>query len=74
VNKKPKPLPQIYSSKFINFVDKFLAKKPSDRPSAKEAVMLIPTFVKNAYNDDRLRNQRIITERKERFRKEAELI
>jgi len=28
VNKKPKALPQIYSSKFVNFLDKFLAKKP----------------------------------------------
>ena len=28
VNKKPKPKPQIYSNKFINFVEKFLAKKP----------------------------------------------
>ena len=46
VNKKPKPMPQIYSSKFVNFVEKLLAKKPSERPTAKVAVMLIPTFVK----------------------------
>ena len=46
VNKKPKPLPQIYSSKFNNFIDRLLAKKPFDRPSAREAVMLIPSFVK----------------------------
>lgn len=39
-------MPQIYSNKFVNFVEKFLAKKPSERPTAKEAVMLIPTFVK----------------------------
>lgn len=36
----------------MNFIDKFLAKKASDRPSAREAVMLIPTFVKNAYNEN----------------------
>jgi hypothetical protein len=33
----------------MNFIDKFLVKKPSDRPSAREAVLLIPSFVKNAY-------------------------
>ena len=50
VNKKHKQLPQIYSNKLMNFIDKFLAKKASERPTAREAVMLIPTFVKNAYN------------------------
>jgi serine/threonine protein kinase len=39
-------LPQIYSSKLINFIDKLLQKRPIDRPTAKEAVNLIPTFVK----------------------------
>ncbi len=31
------------------FIDKFLAKKPSDRPTAREAVLLIPSFVKSSY-------------------------
>lgn len=35
----------------MNFIDKFLAKKPTDRPSARESVLLIPSFVKSAYND-----------------------
>ena len=51
VNKKAKPLPQIYSSKMQNFIDKFLIKKASERPTAKECVQLIPTFVKNSYNE-----------------------
>ena len=42
VNKKPKPLPLVYSSKLMNFIDKFLAKKPSERPTAREAVLIIP--------------------------------
>lgn len=49
VNKKPKPLPQGFSSKLISFIDHLLSKKPYDRPTAKEAVNLIPSFVKNAY-------------------------
>jgi len=38
VNKKHKALPQIYSTKLSNFIDKFLAKKASDRPTSREAV------------------------------------
>jgi len=33
------------------FIDRFLAKKPGDRPSAREAFIMIPSFVKAAYND-----------------------
>jgi hypothetical protein len=51
VNKKPKPLPQNYSSKLISFIDHLLAKKPHERPSSREALMLIPTFVKKAYEE-----------------------
>jgi hypothetical protein len=40
----------------VNFVDKFLAKKPSDRPTARESVMLIPSFVKSAYNESLLKS------------------
>ncbi len=49
VNKKPKALPQTYSSKLISFIDHLLAKKAHERPSSREALMLIPTFVKRAY-------------------------
>ena len=35
----------------MNFIDKFLAKKPNERPSAREAVLLIPSFVKISYNE-----------------------
>jgi hypothetical protein len=49
VNKKPKPLPQTYSGKLISFIDHLLAKKAHERPSSREALMLIPTFVKKAY-------------------------
>lgn len=42
VNKKPKPLPQIYSNKLSSFIDKFLIKKASERPTARETVLLIP--------------------------------
>lgn len=51
VNKKPKPLPQGFSTKLISFVDQLLAKKPQDRPTAREATLLIPTFVKKAYEE-----------------------
>jgi len=34
-----------------NFIDKFLIKKASERPTARECVQLIPTFVKNSYNE-----------------------
>lgn len=33
----------------ISFIDHLLAKKPHERPSSREALMLIPTFVKKAY-------------------------
>jgi hypothetical protein len=49
VNKKPKPLPANYSSKLISFIDHLLAKKAPERPTSREALMLIPTFVKRAY-------------------------
>ena len=57
VNKKPKPLPANYSSKLISFVDSLLAKKACDRPSAREAVLMIPSFVKRAYDESKQRKE-----------------
>jgi hypothetical protein len=34
-------------------VDHLLAKKPHERPTAREALILIPSFVKKAYEDSK---------------------
>lgn len=44
-NKKPKAIPHVYSSKFRNFVDVLLSKSPKQRPTALEAIKMIPAFV-----------------------------
>jgi len=44
-NKKPKAIPHVYSSKFRNFVDVLLNKSPKQRPTALEAIKMIPAFV-----------------------------
>lgn len=40
-----------FSLRFTSFVDKLLSKKPGDRPTALEAIKMIPSFIKNAYTD-----------------------
>ncbi len=37
----------------ISFVDHLLAKKPQERPTAREALILIPSFVKKSYEDSK---------------------
>ena len=38
----PKPIPSQYSTDLVLFIDKLLSKKPERRPSAKEAMGMIP--------------------------------
>ena len=42
VKEKPKPIPSQYSDNLILFIDKMLSKRPDRRPSAKEALKMIP--------------------------------
>ena len=42
VKEKPKPIPSLYSNNLILFIDKMLSKRPDRRPSAKEALNMIP--------------------------------
>jgi NIMA (never in mitosis gene a)-related kinase len=44
-HKKPKPVPHVYSNKFQTFVERLLKKNPRDRPTALEAIGMIPAFV-----------------------------
>ena len=45
VKGKPKLLPSQYSNNLISFIDKMLCKKPEKRPSAKEALVMIPSDI-----------------------------
>ena len=42
VKEKPRDIPSIYSNELKQFIDKLLSKKPEKRPSAKEALNMIP--------------------------------
>ena len=42
----PKSLPQQYSNELKAFIDKLLEKRPENRPSAKEAIDMIPKDIK----------------------------
>jgi len=42
-------MPNCFTLRFTSFVEKLLSKKSADRPSAKEALALIPSFIKQAY-------------------------
>jgi len=44
-------MPNCFSVRFTTFVEKLLSKKNSDRPTAKEALGLIPSFVKQSYTE-----------------------
>lgn len=44
-------MPNVYSLRFSSFVEKLLNKKAGDRPTAKEALQQIPTFIKTAYTE-----------------------
>lgn len=46
VNKKPKSIPKEYSAKFSLFVERLLAKSPENRPTARDAIKMIPKIVK----------------------------
>jgi len=39
-------LPNVYSLRFSTFVEKLLNKKSTDRPTAKDAIVQIPSFIK----------------------------
>ena len=46
----PKSLPHQYSNELRAFIDKMLEKKPENRPSAKEALEMIPKEIKEKIN------------------------
>lgn len=47
VHNKPKSIPKNYSTKLSLFIEKLLAKSTDNRPSAKEALKLIPKSIKS---------------------------
>jgi len=38
INRKPKPVPHVYSVRLRNFIESFLMKQPQLRPTAREAL------------------------------------
>lgn len=49
-------MPNVYSLRFSSFVEKLLNKKPGDWPTSKEALAMIPTFIKTAYSEKNDKN------------------
>ena len=60
----PKALPNHYSNDLKNFVDKMLEKKAEKRPSAKEALDMIPN---NILNDMKIQGEKIVIKSKRPF-------
>ena len=60
----PKALPNHYSNDLKNFVDKMLEKKAEKRPSAKEALDMIPG---NILNDMKTQGEKIVIKSKRPF-------
>ncbi len=50
VSQQPKTLPSSYSSRLHAFISRLLAKKASDRPTAQEMLLLLPSFVKKPHS------------------------
>lgn len=44
-------MPNCFSVRFTSFVEKLLSKKNIDWPTAKEALAIIPSFVKQQYQE-----------------------
>ena len=59
VKSVPKPIPNQYSNDLILFIDKLLSKKPEKRPSAKEALNLIPKDIIEKIKEDNKNNVEI---------------
>ena len=60
----PKALPSLYSNEFKSFVDKMLEKKAEKRPSAKEALDMIPADI---LNDMKVNGEKIVIKSKRPF-------
>ena len=60
----PKSLPNQYSNDLKNFVDKMLEKNAEKRPSAKEALDMIPN---NILNDMKIQGEKILIKSKRPF-------
>ena len=60
----PKVLPTQYSNELRNFVDKMLEKKAEKRPSAKEALDMIP---KGVLNDMKIQGEKLVIKSKRPF-------
>ena len=82
----PKPIPSQYSTDLVLFIDRLLSKKPERRPSAKEAIGMIPKDIMEKIkeanrNKVEIKNRpfssvgnRIITINKEEIKKIGEKI
>ena len=60
----PKALPTQYSNELRNFIDKMLEKKADKRPSAKEALDMIP---KEILNDMKIKGEKLVIKSKRPF-------
>ena len=49
INRKPKQIPLVYSIRLRTFIDLILQKQPNKRPSASEALKMIPNFAIDTY-------------------------
>ena len=57
VNENPPNLPKCYSEELVNFIFKLMTKNKQKRPSATEALKLIPERIKNKYNLNKKENK-----------------
>ena len=60
VNDNPASLPTCYSDKLNNFINKLMTKDKKLRPSATEALQLIPQKTKSKYDISNYPNQKLI--------------
>ena len=51
VSRKPKAIPPVYSQRLNEFITKLMQKKAVDRPSAKQAITMLPGFVQKGYEN-----------------------
>ena len=66
INEQPEHLPTCYSDKLYDFILKLMTKNKNKRPSANEALKLIPEKIKNKLNNKNndKRNKKSISENK----------
>ena len=52
VHRKQRAISNCFSLRLNSFIDTLLAKKSGDRPTAKDALKLIPSFIRKAYHEE----------------------